>query len=172
MSFTTADVWLAGYAAIVLIAAATVLVRREPTLVRGRSVFLFTAAYFALAAAAALWRDGAVPPRLWITAIVVVLITAASTPWWFILGGPRSAVIDTMQVCFGRVCATFEHVERGFVMAVPGGGLHIALHAAPMGRATVVSFSARPAHKKADLFRRLFVKQYRGVLPTVNIRIR
>lgn len=170
---TPGDLWLAVYGALAIVCGATLFARREPTLVRGRSVFLFTALYVALAWAMLTWRGAAIPPRLPIAAILVLAGTAAASPWWFVLGGPRAAVIATMEVCFGRVCAQYEHVERGFVMTVPGGGgLHVGLHALPSSRVTVLSFRARPAHKKSDLFRRLLRKQYPGVLPTIRIRMR
>jgi hypothetical protein len=179
---TPGDVWLAVYASVVVVCAATVLLRREPTLVRGRSVFLFTLVYVALAWVFLAWRHGAVtahavPPRVLIVALVALGVTALAAPWWFVLGGPRTAVIATMELCFGRVCAQYDRVDAGFVMKVPGGaagggGLHVGLHALPWSRVTAVSFRARPPHRKSDLFRRLLVKQYAGVLPTIRIRMR
>jgi hypothetical protein len=174
MSVTSGDFWLLAYAALIVVSAATVLVRREATLVRGGSVFLFTIAYVALAAVVLAWRSGvaAVPARVAIAGVVLLAVTALLAPWWFVLGGPRSEVVSVMEVCFGRVCAQYERVGEGFRMTVPGGGLHIQLHTLPLGRVTVVSFRARPPHRKGELFRRLFVKQYRGALPTIRIRMR
>lgn len=171
---TSGDVWLAGYAALAIVCAATVLLRREPTLVRGRSIFLFTLLYAALAWGFLAWRDGggAVPTRVWIAGVVALGVSALVAPWWFVLGGPRTAVIAIMEICFGRVCAQYEHVDAGFVMTVPGGSLDVGLYALPSSRVTVLSFRARPAHRKSDLFRRLLVKQYQGPLPTIRIRMR
>lgn len=172
MLVTPGAVWLAGYAAVVVICAATMWLRAEPTLVRGRSVFLFTALYVALAWGAIALREGAVPSRVLVAGVVALGATALLAPWWFVLGGPRAAIFETMEVCFGRVCAQYERTDGGFVMTVPGGGLHVRLHALPTGRATVLSFRARPAHRKGELFQRLFGKQYQGVLPTIRIRMR
>jgi hypothetical protein len=170
---TPGDVWLAAYAALAVICAATVLLRHEPTLVRGRSIFLFTVLYVAIAWGFLAWREAVVPPRVWITAVVALGVSALVAPWWFVLGGPRTAVVAIMEICFGRVCAQYEHVDAGFVMTVPGGGgLHVGLYALPSSRVTVLSFRARPAHRKSDLFRRLLVKQYQGPLPTIRIRMR
>jgi hypothetical protein len=88
-----------------------------------------------------------------------------------VLGGPRAAVVSTLEVCLGRVCAVYERRDAGFVMTHPAGPLHISVHALPWTRVSAVSLRARPTYKKADLFRRLFAKQYRGVLPTPRIRI-
>jgi len=169
---TPGDAWLAGFAALVVVCAATVLVRREPTLIRGSTVFLFTVLYVALAWAFLAWREGAVPPRLLITGAVALAVGALMAPSWFVLGGPRSDVVAMIEVCFGRVCAQYARAGTGFVMTVPGGGLHVRIHTLPTKRMTVLSLRARPAHKKSDLFRRLLVKQYRGVLPTMRIRMR
>lgn len=166
-----ATAWLAGYAGLVVLAALTVLLRREPSLLRGRPAFTFTLAYLAAAWAHLAWRD-VVPPVLVVGAAAVALAaTAAAAPWWFVIGGPRAAVVSTLEVCLGRVCAVYERTPAGFVMAVPAGGLHIGVHALPFTRVTVVSLRPRPPHRKGDLLGRLFVKQYRGVLPTLRIRI-
>lgn len=150
----------------------TVAVRREPSLVRGRSVFLFTLAYVAIGLAALSWSDRAVPGGVVLAALLIVAAAGVLAPWWFVLGGPRSAVIATLEICFGRVCAAYERTTHGFVMTVPGGRLHVNAHALPNGRFTLVWFRARPEHRKGVLFRRLFAKQYRGPLPTLRIRIR
>lgn len=166
--------WLAGYAAIVAVCAITVLVRREPTLLRGRSAFTFTTLYVALAWAALAWQDARVfpfSPLGFGAAAVAMVITGTAAPWWFVLGGPHAAVVSTLEVCLGRVCAVYERKDTGFIMKIPAGGMHISVHALPWTRVTVVSLRAKPPYKKADLLRRLFAKQYRGVLPTLRIRV-
>ena len=144
---TPGDVWLAGFAALVIVCAATVLLRCEPTLVRGGTIFFLSALYVALA------------------------VSASLAPWWFVLGGSSTAVIAIMEECFKRVCARYERSNTGFLMTVPGGGLHIRLHDLSPARVTALSFRARPAHRKGDLFLRLLRKQYQGVLPTIRIRM-
>jgi hypothetical protein len=168
------NAWLAGYAAIVALCAITVLVRREPTLLRGRTAFAFTALYVALAWAALAWREARVFPFSPFglgAAALAIMITGIAAPWWFVLGGPRAAVVSTLEVCLGRVCAVYERKDTGFIMQIPAGGMRISVHALPWTRISVVSLRARPPYKKADLLRRLFAKQYRGVLPTPRIRI-
>jgi hypothetical protein len=167
---TAGEICLAGFAALVVVWAATVLLRREPTLVRGRTVFLFTALYVALAWGFLAWVDRAVPPRALGVGIVALAVSAAVAPWWFVLRGPRTAVLATIEVCFGRVCAQYDKVGAGFVMKIPGGTLRVGVHALSAS-VTVLSFRARPAHKKSDLFRSLLAKQYPGMLPTIRIRI-
>ena len=171
------NAWLAGYAAIVALCAITVLVRREPTLLRGRSAFTFTTLYVALAWVSVAWRDARVSPfSLFSTfdlgaAAVAIAITGIAAPWWFVLGGPRATVVSTLEVCLGRVCAVYERTDAGFIMKIPAGGMRISVRALPWTRISVVSLRAKPPHKKGDLLRRLFAKQYRGVLPTPRIRI-
>jgi hypothetical protein len=167
-----ADAWLAGYAAIVVLCAITVLVRREPTLLRGRSAFTFTTVYVALAWASVAWCGVGVPPIGLGAAVVALVITAIAAPWWFVLGGPHATVVSTLEVCLGRVCAVYERGDAGFIMKIPAGGMRITVHMLPWTRVSVVSLRARPPHRKADLLRRLFAKQYRGVFPTPRIRIR
>lgn len=150
----------------------TVTIRREPSLVRGRAVFLFTLAYAAVGWVVLSWRGVEVPGGAIAAALALVVASGLLAPWWFVLGGQRSNVISTMEMCFGRVCAKYEATPHGFVMTVPGGGLHISAHALRGGRLTVVWFRARPEHRKGWLLQRLFAKQYRGVLPTLRIRMR
>ena len=152
----------------------TVFVRPEPTLLRGRTVLLFTVLYVAVASGFLAWRDADIPSGVLIAAIVALIASALMAPWWFVLGGPHTAVDAIIEICFGRICATYERSDTGFVMLVPGGGgLHVGVHALPSSRITVLSLRARPGpmHKKGDLFRRLLVKQYHGVLPTIRIRM-
>ena len=167
-----ADYWLAGYAAVVAAAALTILLRRTPTLLRGSVVFLFTIGYLAIAATALGWSDAGIPARAIAVAVGLVLVTGAMAPWWFVIGGPRTAIGEIIETCFGRVCARYERTSRGFVMTVPGGGLHVGLHPLGTDRVTALRFQARPPHKKGELFRRLLVKQWSGPLPTIRIRIR
>jgi hypothetical protein len=172
---SAANAWLAGYAAIVALCAITVLVRREPTLLRGRSAFIFTTLYVALAAASIAWRhtrSTPASPLAIASAAIALTITAIAAPWWFVLGGPRAAVVSTLEICLGRVCAVYERKDAGFIMTIPAGGMHISVHALPWTRVSVVSLRAKPPYRKADLLRRLFAKQYRGVFPTLRIRIR
>lgn len=172
MTIAPADGWVLGYVAIALIAGVTVHARREPALLRGSSVLLFTVAYVAIAGVG-LYRSGnTITPLALTSAVVAVALALGLAPWWTVIGAPRASVIDTIEICFGRVCATYRAAERGFVMDVPGGALLIRLHALPIGTATLISFRARPRHKKSDLLRRLVGKQYRGVLPTIRIRMR
>lgn len=169
--------WLAGYAAIIALCAITVLVRREPTLLRGRSAFTFTTLYVALAWVSVAWLDARgsrfslFSPFDLGAAALAIAITAIAAPWWFVLGGPRAAVVSTLEACLGRVCAVYERTDAGFIMKIPAGGMRVSVHTLPWTRVSVVSLCAKPPHKKADLLRRLFAKQYRGVFPTLRIRI-
>lgn len=174
MTIAPANGWVLGYVAIALIAGVTVLARREPALLRGSSVLLFTVAYVAIAAAALYWTGHPITRLAAAFAGVALALAVALAPWWTVIGAPRASVIGTIEVCFGRVCATYRAAGagHGFVMDVPGGALHIRLHALPVGNATLISFQASPRHKKGDLLRRLLGKQYSGVLPTIRIRMR
>lgn len=171
---TPGDAWLVAFAGLVLVSAVTVLVRPEPTLLRGGTALGFVALYVAFAWAVLALRGDAIPPRAIIAAVAALVVTGLMAPWWFVLGGHRAGVISTIEVCFGRVCAEYQRTGSGFVMSIPGGDLHVGLHALASRRLTVISLRARPSHakhKKGDLFRRLLVKQYRGVLPVIRIRM-
>jgi hypothetical protein len=163
--------WVAAYAALVVLSIATVMLRPEPTLLRGRTLFLFTAVYVALAWGWLAWRGGPPTPQALAIGGAALIVSAAATPWWFVFGGARTVLISTIEVCFGRVCAQFERTHSGFMMTVPGGGMHVRMHTFLAPRVTMVSFRTRPAHRKGQLFQRLLLKQYRGVLPTIRIRI-
>ena len=167
---TPGTAWLLGFVAVLAVSAVTIAVRREPTLVRGSLVFRFTILYVAAAWGVFAWRTGGVPPRMLIAGIIALVITLAMAPWWFVVGGPRTAVVTLIEVCFGRVCAQFRRTESGFAMTVPGGDLHVGVHA-PLGKLTLLSFRQKPPHRKGQLFRQLLRKQYRGALPTVRIRM-
>lgn len=162
---------LLGYGAIVALCAITVFVRREPTLLRGRSAFIFTTLYVAVAFVSIAWQHAHVSPFAVGAAIVAIVITGIAAPWWFVLGGPRAAVVSILEVCLGRVCAVYERTDAGFLMKMPAGGMRISVHALPWTRVSILSLRAKPPYKKADLLRRLFAKQYRGVFPTLRIRI-
>lgn len=168
---TPGSAWLVAFAALVIVCVMTVFVRREPTLLRGSTVFQFAVLYVALAWGFLAWRSGGIPPRMLLAGIGALAVTGAMAPWWFVLGGPRTAVAALIEVCFGRVCAQYRRSDSGFVMTVPGGDFHVRLHAVPLRKLTVLSFREDPAHRKGHLFRQLLLKQYRGVLPTIRIRI-
>jgi hypothetical protein len=169
---TPADLALAGYAMVIGVALVTVRVRQGPTLLRGTTALIFTAAYAAVAWALLAWRGGDVPLRVAAAAAIALVLSAMMTPWWFVFGGSRSGALAIVQGCFPRVCANYEGTDTGFVMQVPGGQLRIDLRALPVTRITLLSFRASPRHRKGDLLRGLVRKQYPAVLPTIRIRIR
>lgn len=168
---TSGTPWLIAFAALVVVSAATVFLRKEPSLVRGSTVFLFTLLYVALAWSFLAWRTGGIPARMLAAGIIALALAGLMAPWWFVFGGPGTAVAGIIEVCFGRVCAQYRRVDAGYVMTVPGGDFHVRLHAAPVRSLTLLSFREAPAHRKGHLFRQLLRKQYRGALPTVRIRI-
>lgn len=168
---TSGAAWAGGFGALVTLSVATVLLRPEPTLLRGRTLFLFLTVYVALAWGWLAWRGGGLTPQALAVGGTGLVVGALAAPWWFVFGGRRAALIGTIEVCFGRVCAQYEPTDGGFMMKVPGGALQVRLHSFVSQRLTMLSFRARPAHKKGELFQKLLLKQYGGVLPTIRIRM-
>lgn len=158
--------WAAAYAGILLVAAAVVLLRREPTAVRGDWFFLFTAAFVLVALVASLPRGIELPVLL--GAAVLLGAGWLARSHWLVVGADVPTVTATVEECAARLCAAAGRAGRRCTVTVPSGEVSMRLTAATP-RATLVSFGRMPVHRKAELFRKLFAKQYRRVLPTIRI---
>lgn len=136
---------------------------------RGTSLLRFTAALALIAVVATTVQGGARTG-----ALVVAMVALLLGSWWLrhhsLVSGPdveelRRTVEDSAR----RVNLMPQPVSHGYLLALPAGGLQVTLR--PIGRRLfLVTMRAVPSHRKAELFVRLFGKQYRGVLPTVVIR--
>lgn len=150
----------------------TITLRRSPTLFRGGHFLVLTALFGAAGAVHLAIRADAVPLRVIVAGAVALGVALLMSPYWFVIGGPRSAIPEVIQLCFRRVCAEFTRSGDGFAMVVPGGAMLVRVHALPFARVTAMSFLARPPHRKGMLFRQLLVKQYAAPYPTLKITIR
>jgi hypothetical protein len=159
--------WAAVYVALMIAAAAVVLARREPTVVRGDWVFLVTSLFVLLAAAVTAWRGGRFSlGTLAVTTLVLLAGWVVQSRWW-VVGASSVAVTATIEECAARLCAPAAVVAGACTVSVPGGVVQLRI--APAGRSTMIVFVASAKHRKAHLFRRLLAKQYRDVIPTIRI---
>jgi hypothetical protein len=157
----------AAYVALVAIAVALVLARRDPTIVRGDWVFLLTSLFVLLAATITAWRGGRF--SLGVLAVTVVVLLAGwlvQSRWW-VIGASSDAVTTTIEECAAWLCAPSVRADGACTVTVPGGVVRLRI--APAGRSTMIVFVASANHRKAHLFRRLLAKQYRSVMPPVRI---
>ena len=160
-------VWAAVYVALVIVAAAVVLARREPTIVRGDWVFLLTSLFVLLAATVTALRGDRFSLGVVVTTVLVLLAGWIVQSRWWVIGADPEAVTTTIEECASRLCAPSARAAGGCTVTVPGGGVQLRI--APAGRSTVIVFLASSKHRKAGLFRRLLAKQYRSVIPTLRI---
>ncbi len=82
---TPGTAWLLAFLAVVTVSAVTIAVRKEPTLVRGATVFRFTILYVAIAWGVLAWRTGGIPPRMLVAGLIAGVISQAMAPWWYCL---------------------------------------------------------------------------------------
>jgi hypothetical protein len=159
--------WAAAYVLIVAAAAVIVASRREPTIVRGDWVFLLTALFVLVAATATAVRGGRFSLGE-LAAVVLVLLGGwfVQSRWW-VVGANATAVGATIEECASRICAPTTRSGQSATVSVPGGAMQLRI--APAGRSTMIVFVASARHRKVALFRRLFAKQYRSVMPTVRL---
>ena len=159
--------WAAAYVALVIVAAAVVLARREPTIVRGDWVFLLTSLFVLLVAMVSALRGNRFSLGMLLATIVVLLAGWFVQSRWWVIGVPPDAVTTTIEECAARLCAPSVRAAGACTVTVPGGA--VRLRVAPVGGSTVIQFVASSRHRKAHLFRGLLAKQYRPVMPTLRV---
>ena len=159
--------WAAAYVALVIVAAAVVLARREPTIVRGDWVFLLTSLFVLLVAMVSALRGNRFSLGMLLATIVVLLAGWFVQSRWWVIGAPPDAVTMTIEECAARLCAPSVRAASACTVTVPGGA--VRLRVAPVGGSTVIQFVGSSRHRKAHLFRRLLAKQYRAVMPTLRV---
>ena len=160
-------VWAAVYAGFVIVAFAVVAARREPTIVRGDWIFLWTAVFILAAASAVALRGGRFSLGELLGTIVVLTAGWVVQSRWWVVGAAPAAVIATIEECASRLCAPSARTAADCSITVPGGA--VQLRVAPAGRSTVIQFRSSAKHRKAQLFRRLLAKQYRSAIPTLRV---
>ena len=159
--------WAAAYVIIAGVAAAIVLSRREPTIVRGDWVFLLTAVFVLVAATVIAVRGGRFSlGELAVVVAVLILGWLVQSRWW-VVGANVATVGVTVDECASRLCAPTTRSGQDATVTVPGGAIRLKI--APAGRSTVIVFVASTKHRKVALFRRLLAKQYRAVMPTLRL---
>jgi hypothetical protein len=160
-------VWAAAYVALLVVAAAVVLARRDPTIVRGDWVFLLTSLFVLLAATVTAWRGGRFSLGVLAVTVVVLLVGWLVQSRWWVIGASSDAVTTTIEECAARLCAPAVRATGACTVSVPGGVVQLRI--VPAGGSTMIVFVASAKHRKAHLFRRLLAKQYRSVMPPVRI---
>ena len=159
--------WAAVYVALVAVATAVVLARREPTIVRGDWVFLVTALFVLVAAVVTAARGGRFSlGELAVTVFVLLAGWMVQSRWW-VVGANAETVTATVEECASRLCAPASRAPGECTVTVPGGVMRLRI--APAGRSTMLVFMASARHRKVQLFRRLLAKQYRSVMPTIRL---
>ena len=159
--------WAVAYVVVLVVAAAVVLGRREPTIVRGDWVFLMTALFVLLAAAVTALRGERFSLGVLAATVVVLLVGWLVQSRWWVVGAGTHAVAATVDECASRICAPATRAGPESTIVVPGGAVRLRI--APAGKSTMIVFVASSRHRKADLFRRLLAKQYRSVMPTIRL---
>ena len=160
-------VWAAVYAVLVVVAAAVVLARREPTIVRGDWVFLLTALFVLLAVVVTAVRGGRFSLGALAGTIVILIAGWAIQSRWWVIGAGPAVVVAAIEECASRLCAPSARAQGQCTVSVPGGVVRLRI--APAGQSTMIVFVASAKHRKAHLFRRLLAKQYRPVMPTIRL---
>ena len=160
-------VWASVYAGVVIVACAVVGTRREPTIVRGDWIFLWTAVFILVAAIVVALRGGRFSLGVLAATVVVLLAGWLVQSRWWVVGADADAVAATIEECAARLCAPTTRSAGHCTVTVPGGALR--LRVAPAGRSTMIVFVGTAKHRKAQLFRRLLTKQYRSVIPTIRL---
>jgi len=159
--------WAAAYVVLVVAAFVVVFARREPTVVRGDSIFLLTALYVLLAAGVTALRGGRFSLGVLAASVAVLLTGWFLRSRWWVIGAEPDVVTTTIEECASRLCAPSERGTGECRVMVPGGVVHLRI--VPAGRSTLIVFVADATHRKAQLFRRLLAKQYRAVTPTIRL---
>jgi F0F1-type ATP synthase membrane subunit a len=160
--------WAIAYVALGLVAAALVLARREPTIVRGDWLFLLTALYILVAAVVTAARGGRFSLGDLASAVLVLVAGWLVQSRWWVVGAAPASVLATIEECASRLCAPAATSPGACTLTVPGG--HVRVRLAPaMLASTLIVFEASTRHRKTELFRRLLAKQFRPVMPTIRL---
>jgi len=163
--------WALGYAGILVFALARAVMGSAPTRIGGRFLCGFTVVYAAIALAGGLLARRSISVSALACIVALAGITWLSRPYMLVFGERGDAMAVAMAECGRRLCLTGESTDGGYRFPLPGGYLDVRLR--EVGHmATLVTLRASPAHRKADLFRRLLVKRYRGALPVIRVRLR
>lgn len=163
--------WLVAYLVIILAAAVTTLLRAEPTLTTGKSLLIFNSGFVALwIAVSLLWQQPASPLPTVFYAVVLVGSWIMRDMWLLLHADERRAG-DVLEGCLKIVRAPFEKTHAGYVVRLGTESLHIKLRRS-FGPFVLIAFAERVRHKKAELIKALFAKQFQPVLPRLRVRTR
>jgi hypothetical protein len=167
----TADSWwLVAYAVTIGTVAFTAALRREPTLLRGRSLFLLTAVFTALWLGS-LTLDGRRPS---LTALVVagafLALTFALRARWLVVRAMPTVVDQSIADSARRLLLVCEGApgNRRIVCST----CFLDVRAGPIGWiGTHITLPLLPRERRLELFRKLLGKQYRSAVPLPRIRL-
>ena len=165
------DVWLVvAYAGIIGTVVTAAAVRREPTALRGRSLFILTATTTMLWAVFLLVnqrRPSAISSVLVAGALVVTFLLRSR---WLVVRATPAVVDESITGSARRLLLVCEGVPGA--RRIVCSALVLDVHSTPFGWVgTQVKLSHLPRHKKLDLFRSLLGKQYKGAMPLPTFRL-
>jgi hypothetical protein len=163
-------VWAAAYVALVIVATAVVLSRRDPTVVRGDRVFLLTALFVLAAVTVTAFRGERFSLGVLVGAALLLVAGWLVQSRWWVIGSQSAAVAATIEECAARLCAPAALLPGACTITVPGGAVRLRIVPAS-SNSTMIVFVASARHRKASLFRRLLAKQYRAVVPTIRLGV-
>ena len=167
----TSDSWwllvYVGTLGLVLVAAG---IRREPTALRGRSLFLLTVVFAVLWSATLMVQMRRPTPFAVVVVGVALLVTFALRGRWLVARATPPIVDESIANSARRLLLVCEG-EPGSRRVVCGA-YALDVRATPFGAiGTFVVLPSVPRERKLELFRKFLGKHYRSAMPLPKFRM-
>ena len=164
----TAAPWIFAYAVALVLWLVFLIVRRQPTLWKGRALLWMNAAFFVAIAATELARAEEADSALLGFQAFLLLSAALTTNVWLLVHISRPEIDMILEKCFAQTRARHDRTPDGYNVVAGSGEMRIAL--APLGGLTRVHFSGADKSKKAELIKSLITKQFETSFPKPRFR--
>lgn len=162
--------WITLYLLLALVAAGWVWIRRDATFYSGRTFLAYNLMFAIVAVTASFWQRASVSPILLGFLALAIILALLARGIGVVFRADVSEVAAVLERCLMMIRAPFSKTDLGYSVRVGEAAFDIALRAA-LGSSTFVLVHRAPSHRKVDLLRSLFSKQFLGVLPRIQIRL-
>jgi hypothetical protein len=160
--------WIIAYIVALVVWLVVLIVRRAPTLWKGRSLLSLNVVVLAVIAASQVAGGGRAKPELLAFEAFLLLSGALASEIWLLLHIRRPEIERVLERCFKKTLARYERATNGYVVAPGGDEMKVSL--APLGPATRIRFSGAKTSRKAGLIKSVFTKQFKASFPKPRFR--
>jgi hypothetical protein len=164
----TAAPWIIAYVVALIVWLVVLMVRRAPTLWKGRSLLWLNAVVFAVIAVNQVGSGSRADSELIAFEALLLLSGALASEIWLLLHIRRPEIEKVLEKCFKKTLARNERAANGYVVSPGGDEMRVSL--TPFGRVTRIRFSGARTSRKAGLVKSVFTKQFKTSFPKPRFR--